>query len=471
MECELSVHVDLKRQAILVGRLWMSERAGKESATFAYDAGWLKHPQKFALAPSLMLSAGKFHSADGLFSAFSDPAPDRWGRKLMRHFELESARAQGRGARTLLGSDFLAGVNDEIRLGALRFKRPGEDKFLAYTDRPVPPLIELGDLLSATDRIEKGKPRKKDVELVLAPGGSLGGTRPKATIRDRGRLHIAKFPWARDEWPVIQWEAVVLNLAENAGIAVPPYRMVRIGAKPVLLMDRFDREPGDIRIPFMSAMTALDAQDHSEDRSYLEILDVIRQTGAFPAEDARQLWRRMAFNVLVSNTDDHLRNHGFLWAGQGWRLSPAYDMNPAPPHVAPRIHVLALNELDHTSSIDTVMSVSKGFGLSIAEARTIVGEVAGAVSAWRTVAAAQKISKGDIEFMAGAFEHADLREALGHGAKASRPVSQIPTQKPAAGGAKGAAGKGRAGKGRAGRKPLARKTVRRKAVASGSRRS
>ena len=465
MERELNVYVDLKKEAIPIGRLWVNERQGKETATFEYDARWLKLPQKFALAPNLMLSAGKFHSADGLFSAFSDPAPDRWGRKLMRHFELESARAEERTPRTLLGSDFLAGVDDETRLGALRFKRPGDDSFLAHSGRPVPPLIELGDLLSATDRIEKGRPRKNDIELVLAPGGSLGGARPKATIRDHGRLHIAKFPWAQDEWPVIRWEAVVLRLAEHAGITIPPYRMVRAGAKSALLMDRFDRAPGDVRIPFMSAMTALDAQDHSEDHSedhsYLEILDVIRQIGAYPAEDARELWRRMAFNVLVTNTDDHLRNHGFLWAGQGWRLSPAYDMNPAPPLVSPRIHVLALNELEHSSSIDTVMSVARGFGLSGAEARTIVGEVAEAVSNWRAVAAVQKIARNDIDFMSGAFEHADLMEAMKLGRSAQLPVKKV---------ASGAmASKSPTEKGKSRKIPVAHKAAKTKVIGAASK--
>lgn len=330
----------------------------------------------------------------------------------MRHFETESAKAEKRAPRTLLGSDFLAGVDDEARLGALRFKRPNDNKFLAHTGRSVPLLIELSELLSATDRIEKGKPRKKDIQLVLVPGGSLGGARPKATVRDREKLYIAKFPWVRDEWPVIQWEAALLELAAAAGVTVPPARLERVGTKSVLLMDRFDREGNDVRIPFMSAMMALDAKDHDEDRSYLEILDVIRQFGSFPKEDARELWRRMVFNVLVSNTDDHLRNHGFLWAGEGWRLAPDYDMNPSPPHIMPRIHALALNEIDHTSSIDTMMSVSMDFGLELAEAKAVAGTVATAVSGWKTAATKARLSKDDIAFMAGAFEHDDLRTAI-----------------------------------------------------------
>lgn len=444
MERELSVFVDLKGQTVPVGRLWVKERLGKEAATFEYDAAWLKHPQKFALGPNLPLTSVKHHSTNGLFGAFSDPAPDRWGQKLMRRFELESAQTEGRTPRTLLGSDFLAGVDDEIRLGALRFKRPGDDQFLAHTGRAVPPLLELRELLSATDRIEKGKARKKDIQLVLAPGGSLGGARPKATIRDREKLHVAKFPSPTDQWPVIPWEAVVLDLAEKAGVSVAPNKIVRIGTKMVLLTERFDRESADKRVPYMSAMTAIGAQEH-EERSYLEILEVLRRDGAYPVEDARQLWRRMVFNVLVSNTDDHLRNHGFLWAGQGWRLSPAFDMNPAPPIVGARIHALALNELDHSSSIDTVMSVAADFHLTANEAMRIAGEVAASVSTWRAGAAVQKLSATDTAFMAGAFDHRDLKEAIALGAKAPRILTLPGAKKPAKGSpaapAKGAASK------------------------------
>ncbi|MGE3301672.1 MAG: type II toxin-antitoxin system HipA family toxin [Hyphomonadaceae bacterium] len=252
----------------------------------------------------------------------------------------------------------------------------------------------------------------------------------------------------------------MLELAATAGVTTPPARLERVGTKPVLLMDRFDREGSDVRVPFMSAMTALDAKDHSEDRSYIEILDVIRQFGAFPKEDARQLWRRMAFNVLVSNTDDHLRNHGFLWAGEGWRLAPAYDMNPSPPHINPRIHVLALNELDHTSSIDTVMAVSKDFGLALGEAKAIAGEVAAAVSGWKTAAAKTRLSKDDIAFMADAFEHDDLRTALSFGSATRPPVS---------GSAKGKTGKPSPGAPKATRRAPPKRGAPRKRSASGGK--
>jgi serine/threonine-protein kinase HipA len=194
-------------------------------------------------------------------------------------------------------------------------------------------------------------------------------------------------------------------------------------------MERFDRIDA-ARVPFMSAMTALDAKDHSDDRSYLEILDVIRQVGASPTQDARQLWRRMAFNVLTSNVDDHLRNHGFLWTGNGWRLSPAYDMNPTPPHINPRIHVLALNELDHTASIETVMSVAKDFGLKLTEAKSVAFDVATSVSGWKTAATRCRLSKDDLEFMSGAFEHHDMRDALAMGA------TKLPSASPASGGSR-----------------------------------
>jgi serine/threonine-protein kinase HipA len=194
METEVHVYLDVERQPALVGRLWARTRQGRETATFVYDPGWLRRRGAIALAPSLPLTPGPFHSDRGLFDAFSDAAPDRWGQKLMRHHERQRAAAAGTDARTLAGIDFLVGVDDETRLGALRFKPPGGAAFLTQTGRAVPPLVELGKLLSASDRIEKGRERKGDLALLLAPGGSLGGVRPKAVVRDRtGHLHLAKF--------------------------------------------------------------------------------------------------------------------------------------------------------------------------------------------------------------------------------------------------------------------------------------
>ena len=250
------------------------------------------------------------------------------------------------------------------------------------------------------------------MRLVLAPGASLGGARPKAAVIDNdGHLTIAKFPSPTDDWPVPRWEAVAMTLAQAAGIDVPAFALHKMQNRPVFLMQRFDRNNIGGRIPFISALTALAASD-GDTRSYLELLDVLRTGGATPERDARQLWRRMAFNVLISNTDDHLRNHGYLRDAGGWRLAPAYDLNPMPVDVKPRHHALTLDEENDASSIDTAFSVAGQFGLKPDTARAIAAEVGVAVLAWRDVAAEKGLTGAQIERMASAFEHEDLAKAV-----------------------------------------------------------
>lgn len=412
MNRDLHVHVDTASGTIPVGRLWLREKNGRQSSSFKYDAGWLKSPRGYALAPSLQLGEGAFHFEDGLFGAFSDSAPDRWGQKLMRHRERDRAREAGTKPGALLAGDFLVGVDDATRIGALRFKDAGGGAFLSQAKTPVPPLLELKKLLSATERLERGRARKGDLELVLAPGGSLGGARPKATVHDRNqRLHVAKFPWVQDEWSVILWELSALELGASAGISVPDWSAIKVRGSTVLLVARFDRGATGRRIPFMSAMTALGAKDH-EDHSYLELVDAIRQMGEEPEQDCRQLWRRMVFNVLISNTDDHLRNHAFLRGERGWRLSPAYDVNPTPADISGGVHVLALNEVDRAGSLEIAMSVAEYFGLKLFEARAIAGEVAAAVAGWKAVAERFGVDGHEIERVSSAFRQEDLDLAL-----------------------------------------------------------
>jgi len=413
VEREIHVYMDVADKPLLVGRLWGRDKQGAETATFMYDASWLERSGAVSLSPSLPLTPGPFQSNKGLFAPFSDASPDRWGKKLMRHHERDRAALAGTKPRKLLDADFLLGVSDEIRMGALRFKLPNDDRFLSFSDKPVPPLIELKTLLSAADRVEKGKERKGDLSLLLAPAGSIGGARPKAVIRDRnGQLTLAKFPWKLDEWSVILWEKVTLDLAKNAGIDVSGFRLECAGKKQVLMINRFDRRQNGIRIPYMSAMTALGTVDHEEDRSYLEIVDALRQLGGEPESDARQLWRRMVFNILVSNTDDHPRNHGLLLGPEGWRLAPAFDMNPCPFDIAGGLHVLAINEEDRTGSLDIALSVADYFGLALKEAKAIAGEVGLSVTEWRERALALEISKSEIERISSAFSHSNLDQAL-----------------------------------------------------------
>jgi serine/threonine-protein kinase HipA len=326
----------------------------------------------------------------------------------------ERARAKKAKAqpRTLFEIDYLAGVDDRTRMGALRFKDAAGGPFLTTTGDPVPPLINLPRLLSATDRIERDQETDEDLLLVLAPGTSLGGARPKATVRDvDGELLIAKFPKRDDDWPIPTWEGVLLTLAQRAGLNVPDWRLQMIANKPVLLIRRFDRVD-DRRIPFMSAMTALDASEHGEQRSYLEIVDVIRQTGSRPDADLEELWKRIVLSILVSNTDDHLRNHGFLHDGAGWRLAPVYDLNPCPLDVKPRVHSLAIDEDDATASLDTALAVAPQFGLKAERARALAGEIGAVVAEWKAVAKSLGLAAARVERMQSAFDHDDLRAAL-----------------------------------------------------------
>ena len=412
---EVLVYVDLQSAPHLVGRLWARMRKDRESATFEYDKNWLAHPERFSLEPALKLGPGPFHapSAKPLFGAIGDSAPDRWGRILMRRAERRRASHEGRTPRTVREIDYLLTVDDEARQGALRFAEWEGGPFLAVPGpMKIPPLIELPRLLSATEHVLNDTDTEEDLRLLLAPGSSLGGARPKASVRDRdGHLAIAKFPKQGDEVNTVRWEAVALTLAAKAGITVPGWRLETITGKPVLLLRRFDRERG-VRLPFLSAMSMLDAKDN-EARSYLEFVDVLRQHGAAPKQDMHALWRRIVFSILISNTDDHLRNHGFLWPGpSGWRLSPAYDLNPIPADIKPRVLSTNIDLDDGTASLKLALQVADYFELREGEAHEIAGEVGKAVKTWRKQAAKLGLSPSEIDRMASAFEHEDLQAAL-----------------------------------------------------------
>lgn len=404
----LLVHVDLDGAPHLVGRLWARSHRGKESATFEYDATWLANPLRFALEPAQTLGAGPHHTVAGrlIFGAIGDSAPDRWGRVLIQREERRKARAESRPPRTLFEADYLLGVGDIARQGALRFAGQEGGPFLT-TGVQIPPLIRLPALLGAAMRLgEDEGGSDEDLRLLLAPGSSLGGARPKASVFDKdGQLAIAKFPQHGDMLPVTLWEAVALKLAAQAGIPTPDWRLEKIARRAVMILRRFDRR-GGIRIPFLSAMSLLNAADN-EQHSYMEIADALRQYGAKADDDCAQLWRRVVFSILIANCDDHLRNHGFLYETTGWRLSPAYDMNPVPRDIKPRILTTAISETDGTASLDLAYEVAGHFGLKPPAARKIVAEVGTAVSHWREVAAATGLTNKEIDRMASAFEYAE----------------------------------------------------------------
>jgi serine/threonine-protein kinase HipA len=411
---EILVYVDLQNEPRFVGRLWTLVRQGRESATFEYDQQWLTSPLRFSLEPALHLGAGPQHTAvdQVIFGALGDSAPDRWGRTLMRYAERRRAGTEGRPPRALNESDYLLLVDDEARQGALRFALKPGGPFLAESEGVrIPPVMELPRLLSAADHVESETDTDEELRLLLAPGSSLGGARPKVAVRESdGRLAIAKFPHRNDPFDVELWEAVALALAEKAGISVPAWRVELIAGKPVLLLNRFDRI-GQQRIPFLSAMSMLAARDH-QPRSYLEIADSLRQFGASPDGDIQQLWRRIVFNVLISNTDDHLRNHGFLYeGGAGWRLAPAYDLNPVPVEIKSRMLSTSISFDSPEASLALALEVAEEFGLKSNQAKAVTKEVAAAVTQWRQTARRMGIPEKAMPKMASAFEHSDLEMA------------------------------------------------------------
>jgi serine/threonine-protein kinase HipA len=414
MANEIEVYIDFTPGLKRVGTLHRHARRGIEAVSFEYHPAWLNESASFALEPALTLNRGTFAPADGapIFGSIGDSAPDTWGRRLMQRAERRRAEHEGRQVRTLMEADYLLGVSDISRLGALRFREPPDEQFQSPTTVGVPGLIELGRLLQITERILRDEETDEDLQMIFAPGSSLGGARPKASVIDQhGRLAIAKFPKETDEYSMEVWEAVALGLAARAGIRTPQHELFRVAGKPILLSHRFDRTDGT-RIPFLSALSMMGLKDGVHG-SYPELVDVLTQHGARAAADAREIYRRMVFNVLISNVDDHLRNHGFLWAGrEGWTFSPAYDLNPTPTDVRKRILTTNISLDDGTCDLDLVISVAEYFGLAGGAAKAIIKEVATATSSWRETAEARGAPPGEVHRMASAFEHDDLRRAL-----------------------------------------------------------
>lgn len=411
---DFAVHIELNGQTREVGLARSNRARGTETILFEYAAAWLNDPNRFSLEPALALTRGAFAPPVGqaIFGSIGDSAPDTWGRRLMQRAERRQAERDGRAIRTLVESDYLLGVSDQTRLGALRFQRPGEDVFQAPMQKGVPALIELGRLLQITERILRDEETDEDFQLIFAPGSSLGGARPKASVIDQhGHLAIAKFPKESDDYSMETWEEVAFRLAGRAGIAKPQHQLIKVAGKAVLLSRRFDRAAA-VRIPFLSAMAMMGAKD-GERGSYPEIVDALAQHGAQAKTDAHELYRRVVFNVMISNVDDHLRNHGFLWLGKaGWSLSPAYDLNPVPADLKARMLTTNIDLDDSACSVDLLQSASRYFGIVLAQARTIIKEVALATSSWRETAREVGARPAEIARMSSAFEHDEHRKAL-----------------------------------------------------------
>jgi len=393
-----------------VGTLYRQRRRSGEKVSFRYHEAWLENPQRFVLEPALPLTTSTYHPPQGqqIFGTIGDSAPDTWGRQLMRRRERRQAERESRAPRTLGELDYLLGVADRSRLGALRFREEGGDVFLAPDQDSVAPFIALGTLLESVRRIERNEETDEDLRMMFAPGSSLGGARPKASVIDSdGRMAIAKFPKETDEYSVETWEHIALLLAADAGISTPRHELHRVDGRPVLISWRFDRE-GETRVPFLSALSMLQLTD-GQRASYIEIADELSRIGSRTRADLEELYRRMVFNILISNVDDHLRNHGFLRTGpDGWRLSPVFDLNPTPTDLKARVLTTTISLDDGTCSIDLALEVHRDFRLKEERARAIIAEVAQTVAAWRTVAARVGESETSIQRMASAFEHDDL---------------------------------------------------------------
>ena len=411
---DVEVHIQIAGETRHVGLLRRHSARRGETVTFEYANAWLENPDRFSIEPALTLGEGLFPTPQNqaMFGSIGDSAPDTWGRRLMQRAERRRAEREGRRLRSLTEIDYLLGVEDITRLGALRFRWEGDDEFQSPPRGGVPPIIELGRLLGVTERIFRDEETDEDLQLIFAPGSSLGGARPKASVIDaQGRLAIAKFPKETDDYSIELWEEIALRLASKAGIETPDHELTQVAGKQVLLSRRFDRDNCG-RIPFLSAMSMVGLSD-GEQGSYLELVDSLTQHGANARTDSRTLYRRLALNVLISNVDDHMRNHGFLWQGRaGWSLSPVYDLNPTPVDVRPRILTTNIDFDESTCSIDLIESVASEFGLALSDARIIIGEVGRAVATWRDVAANAGARPREIHRMESAFEHADLQRAL-----------------------------------------------------------
>jgi serine/threonine-protein kinase HipA len=407
-------------EGLQVGTLRYDLQGRRESAAFEYGAGWLGDPARFALGPTLPIQAGpQFHrkSQDGsLFhAAIADTEPDGWGRRVIMRDHIkrrQGLRREGKDeAQPLNALDYLLAVDDASRVGALRFR--DEDGVFQRAQeegrRAAPPLVELGHLLSASRAVEANKETAADLAYLRGRGTSLGGMRPKCTVIDEdGALSIGKFPSIADERAVTKGEVLALTLAKNAGINAAAARVVESQGLPVALIRRFDRRGDGRRLMYVSAATMLGVEPtEPEEHSYTEIVDAIRVHGADAQADIEELWRRIAFSILITNVDDHLRNHGFLHEDREfWRLSPAFDINPSPERVR-ELKTWISEDAGPDMTIDALMSVIAYFRITRARAKGILSEVVHAMDNWRMTGRSIGMSDGELELFVDAFEHGE----------------------------------------------------------------
>lgn len=426
-----TIGVHLGDVPVLVGTLRYDQHGARESAAFEYAPSWLAAPTRFAIEPNLPLVSGpQFHRksrAGSVFhAALADTEPDGWGRRVIlrdhakRRRDQRGADDRSASARPLNELDFLLAVDDVSRLGALRLQ--DEDGTFQRAAEPgrrtTPPLIELGQLLAASRAVETQTETAVDLAYLRGRGTSLGGLRPKCTVvDDDGRLSIGKFPSVSDTRAITKGEVLAMLLARRAGIDAAEVRLIDSDGMPIALVRRFDRVPGGGRLQYVSAATMIGA-DRTEpgEHAYTEIVDVLRQHGSQPIADIEELWRRMAFSILITNVDDHLMNHGFLHVDRGlWRLAPAFDVNPFPERVR-ELKTWISEDAGPDARVEGLLSVAPYFRIKPARRKAILGEVEAAVASWRDEGRALGMSETEIDEFADAFEHEEREAAR----KASR---------------------------------------------------
>ena len=399
---------DWLKAPMLVGELGYESLRGSDSYAFKFDDEWLKHYGSLFLSADINNYPGQQYTLPGrdIFGCFSDALPDRWGRLLLNRREQILATEEQRPFRKLSSYDYLIGIDDFSRMGGFRFKTAPDGKFINCDSYlRIPPLTDLRSLVAASMEIEKSEelnrlPEKKWIQQLVHPGSSLGGARPKAGVRDTdGCLYVAKFPSRNDDYDVSLWEHLSHLLAKKAGVIAAETSVVPTGGKyHALLSKRFDRTADGRRIHFASAMTLLGLTDGSNAQTgngYLDIVDFILQNCCDVENNLRQLYRRVAFNIAIGNTDDHFRNHGFLLTPRGWTLSSAYDMNPT----TNEYQSLLITSSTNKSDLNLLLDASEEYMIGKEEAAKIIQEVTDSVKSWRRIATMLGIAKREMELL------------------------------------------------------------------------
>ena len=414
------VQVCIGKAGLPLGSLVYMKQGRRENCAFAYDETWLNNPVRFNVSADLQLMPGyQPHKAASvhdsvLHGAIADTTPDAWGRRVIARDHAKRRKDDPR-LPALTELDYLLAVDDFSRVGALRLRDPDGNwhRTVSQGQRSTPPLIELERIYQASRAVERGQETAEDLRYLQGKGTSLGGMRPKCTLVDEdGRLAIGKFPSVNDARSVTRGEVLALKLAALAGVEAASARIVLLRDEPVAVIRRFDRDASDGRIPYQSAASMLQAS-REDDRSYTEIADAIRSHGHAPTEDVRQLWRRLVLNLLITNVDDHLQNHGFLHVEHGlWRLAPAFDINPFPDK--DRESKTWLSEQDGPiTDVRMLLARAPYFALDKAQALAVLGEVHAAISDWRRVALSAEVGLRavDLHDFAPAFEHEQMEAA------------------------------------------------------------